>query len=592
MEKLPYMQAKEVVLQGIPICRGIAIGRIFYLKRNEFIVCEEIISRDQVEKEIERYRTALIKSQEDLKKLQSQLKKESALDSMLILEAQLQMLQDPLMTKDIEEEIRTTYRNAEFIFQKALVNFQKKFYALEDTFFKERFKDLKDLAGRVMSCLNQSACFSLKDLPPGFIVCAQELTASDAAEAHALPIEAFITQSGGITSHAVIVAKAKGIPYITNVDVDILKQHTIKYIIVDGRLGQVIINPTEETLSRYEQVRAEIQKQVKDLEDVISWPAQTFDGYSIRLCANLSMAHEADLVQVFGGEGIGLFRSEYIFLSKTEIPSEEEQFHIYSQLVQKMNKLPIVIRTFDLSGDKVSKIIAFEKNSFFGGRATRLLLQEKEIFRTQIRAILRANVHGNISLLFPMLSTLNELREAKRLVEEVQEELKMPHRIRLGSMIEVPSAALISDHFAEVCDFLSIGTNDLIQYSLAADRSYIHGCHELTDPSVIRLIRLITHEANKVNIPVSICGEMAADPRLTMLFIGLGVKELSVAPNRLLLIKDAVRRTSLVDAVYLVEEVLRLPTAEEVLDLLIKEYQKNFPHDLFYNISHQFGGIL
>lgn len=578
---------EEVVIKGSPVCRGIAIGKIFFLNRGEFKVFELNLRPTDINREIERYRTALLKSRQDIKRLQKQLELESALEGILILDAQLEMLQDPLLTVEIEKEIRKLKKNAEFVFQKALTKLQERFNSLDDAFFMERFKDLQDLSRRVFSYLHESGHLSLKDIPTNSIVCAHELTASDTAEAKLAYVNAFITEMGGATSHAAIVAKAKGIPYITRIDLEAIKVYTESLVIVDGRKGTIILNPTEETLKKYEHLKEKMQNQVKSLEKISSWPAETYDGYSIRLSANLEMTHELDLVHQLGGHGIGLFRSEYIFLPKREIPSEEEQYQIYYHIAKRMQGSPVVIRTFDLGGDKTSEHYSFagEKSAFIGFRATRFLLKEKGLLKAQLRAIIRASVHGNVSVLFPMISTLSELREAKQMIHEVQEELKSPDRIRIGCMIEVPSAAVIADQFAKECDFLSIGTNDLVQYSLAIDRSdqTLSDFYEPIDPSVIRLIKLITTEANQAKVPVSVCGEIASDPRFTPLLLGLGIQELSVSPRFLPLIKNAIRNTSIVEAVRLAEETLTLTTAQDVWQLLIKEYQKNVPHDLFYN---------
>jgi phosphotransferase system enzyme I (PtsI) len=578
---------QEVIVKGCPICRGIAIGKPFFLNRDNFTIFEMCIPPAYTQREIERYRHALSRSKQDIKRLQKQLEMESAAEGILILEAQLEMLQDPLLTVEIEKEIRKNKKNVEFVFQQALLKYQERFQSLNDSFFAERFQDLQDLARRIFGYLHESGNLSLNDVPPNSIVCAQELTASDAASAHNFCVSAFITESGGATTHAAIVAKAKGIPYIANVNLQALKENAQHPMIVDGRTGKIILNPKPETLKEYERLKAKIQHQVKALEQVTKWPAQTFDGYSIRLCANLDMTHEIDLIHELGGQGVGLFRSEYIFLPKNEIPSEEDQFQVYRRLVEGMKGLPVVIRTFDLGGDKTSIYHSFanERNPFLGCRATRFLLKERELFKAQLRAILRASVHGNVSILFPMISTVLELREAKRMFEEVRQELQLFHPVRMGCMIEVPSAALIIDHFARECDFLSIGTNDLVQYALAVDRNdqTLSEFYEPTDPSVIRLIKLITLESNKAQIPVSICGEIASDPRFTALLLGLGIQELSVAPRYLPLIKNAIRRTSIVDAVHLAEKALEMTTAQEVLELLVNDYRKNVPDDLFYN---------
>jgi phosphoenolpyruvate-protein phosphotransferase (PTS system enzyme I) len=582
--------AQEIVVKGSPICRGIAIGKPFFLNRDDFTVFEMRIQPANMQREIDRYRHALSRSKQDIKRLLKQLEIESAEEGILILEAQLEMLKDPLLTEEIEKEIRKNKKNVEFVFQQALLKYQERFQALNDSFFADRFQDLQDLAHRIFCYLHESGNLSLSDVPPNSIVCALELTASDAASAHNFCVSAFLTETGGATTHAAIVARAKGIPYITNVSLQALKENAHHPMVVDGRSGKIILNPSQETLKEYEQLKARMQHQVKKLEQGTKWPAQTFDGYSIRLCANLDTAEEIDFIHELGGQGIGLFRSEYIFLPKNEIPSEEEQFQVYHRIVEQMKGLPIVIRTFDLGGDKTSLHHSFssERNPFLGCRATRFLLKEQEIFKAQLRAIIRASVFGNVSILFPMISNLLELREAKKIVLEARKELDLFHPIRIGCMIEVPSAALIVDHFVKECDFLSIGTNDLVQYALAVDRSdqALTEFYEPTDPSVIRLIKLITLESDKAQIPVSVCGEIASDPRFTTLLLGLGIQELSVAPRYLPLIKNAVRRTSIVDAVHLAEKALCMTTAQEVLELLVHDYRKKVPDDPFYNHSN------
>ncbi len=582
------LTGQEVIIEGHPICRGIAIGKPFFLCRNDFTIFEKRISAAHMQREIERYRHALSRSKQDIRKLQKQLEIEAAAEGISILEAQLEMLQDPLLTIQIEKEIKKNKKNVEFVFQQALLKYQERFEASNDQFFVERFQDLQDLSRRILSYLNESDNLSLNDVPSHSIVCTPEITASDVASAHIFCVSGFITEGSGATSHAAIIAKSKGIPYITNIHLEKLKEYAPRLMIADGRTGKIILNPSKETLKEYELLRDRMQDQFKILEQVTKWPAQTFDGYFIRLCANLDMTHEIDLIHELGGQGIGLFRSEYIFLPRSEIPSEEEQYKVYQCIVERMKDLPVVIRTFDIGGDKSlsGSWPSSETSNFLSCRNARFLLKEQNLFKSQLRAILRASVNGNVSILFPMISTLFELREAKRMLQEVRDELNLFHTVRIGCMVEVPSAALVIDHFAKECDFLSIGTNDLVQYALAVDRceQALHEFSEPTDPSVIRLIKLVTTEANKAQIPVSVCGEIASDPRFTALLLGLGVQELSVAPRYLPIIKNAIRRTSIVDAVHLAEKALCMTTAQEVLEILIKDYHRNFPDDLFYNI--------
>jgi len=580
---------QEIIIKGFALCRGVAIGKPFFLSHDDFAILETRILPTHMEREIERYREALSRSKQDIKRLQKQLEMESAAEGILILEAQLEMLRDPLLTIEIEKEIKNNRKNVEFVFQQALLRYQEQFQEMNDTFFAERFQDLQDVSRRIFGYLHESGHLSLSDAPPHSIVCAQELTASDAASAHSDCVSAFLTEIGGATSHAAIVAKAKGIPYVTNVSLQNLKDHAFHQIIVDGRTGKVIFNPSKETLKEYEELRDRMQQEAKALERMAKWPAETFDGYSIRLSANLDMTHEIDLIHQWGANGIGLFRSEYIFISTNGIPSEEDQQRIYQRMIGRMKGLPVVIRTFDIGGDKAALYQSFcnERNPFLGCRATRYLLKEEEILKAQLRAILRASIDGNVSILFPMISTLSELRQAKQMLQKARQELNLFHPIRVGCMIEVPSAALIVDHFVKECDFLSIGTNDLIQYALAIDRSEqaLNEYHEPADPSMIRLIKLIISEADKGRIPVSLCGEIGSDPRFTALLLGLGIQELSVPPRQLPLIKNAIRRTSIVDAVQLAERALSMTTAQEVLDLIVSDYQKNTSDDLFYTHS-------
>lgn len=581
------VQTSETFLKGVPICQGIAIGKPFFFACSDDSVPEFAVSSEEIEEEIIRYRGAIQRVREDIKRLQSQLEQERILEGSAILDAQVQMTQDPLLTHHVENEIRRVRKNAEFIFHTVIKQYQKKFNALSDLFFRERFKDLQDIFRRVMAYLLQTVRVSLAEIPPNSIVCTHELTATDIAEANPNHVSAFVCRAGSSTSHAAIVAKAKGIPYVTSVEFEALESVPDLEIIVDACTGDVIINPSQETLRRYRVIRDKLQIHIHELEEVKSLEPETFDGYKVRLSANIEMANELDLLHQYGGHGVGLFRSEYIFLSSGSFPSEEAQFLIYQQIVQKMQGLPIVIRTFDVGGDKFvgDHPRLNEMNPFLGCRAIRFSLRERDIFKAQLRAILRTSAFGNVSIMFPMISNLSELHEAKQIIKETQDELVQEgvqiseQNIRIGCMIEVPSAAIIADLLAKECDFLSIGTNDLVQYSLAVDRGN-HAMSDLytpTHPSVLRLIKLVVAEANFRGIPVSVCGEVAADPRFTPLLLGLGVHELSVASRYIPIVKNAIRNTSIVAASQLAEHALTLATAGEIQELLDEEYKKNSP---------------
>lgn len=585
------MKTKEIVLKGIPICRGIAIGKPFILSHFEDSLPDETVSDEGVENEILRYRDALLRSREEIKLLQHELKKAEILEGVSILEAQLVIMQDSLFTTHMEKEIRTTKKSAETAFLSIISQYQKKFDAIPDNFFKERFKEMHDISRRIMNHLRDNLHVSLSSLPSDSIIISKDLTTSQTAEAHIGRAHAFVTELVGINSHAAIVAKSKGTPFVSNINFDKINPEMHHTVIVDGRKGEIILNPAPATLERYLKAKEELSEHLRFINQALTLKAETHDGYSIKLSANIEMPNEIEAAKEHGAQAIGLYRSEFICLSRSKFPDEEEQFALYKSLVEKMKGSSVVIRTFDIGGDKrfPNLKLPYEANPFLGCRSIRFLLKEKEIFKTQLRAILRASWYGDIKVMFPLISTLSEMIEAKAILKEVEEELKKQDYslkpIKVGCMIEVPSAAIIADLLAKECDFLSIGTNDLVQYVLAVDRSSHHmsALYKPTHPSVIRLIKSVIHEANHHKIPVSVCGEVAADPRFTALLLGLGVHELSVSPRYIPIIKHAIRYTSIVEASKLAETVLSLTNATEIQSLLEEEYRKNVPNDIFYN---------
>lgn len=586
------VEVTEISYIGSPICRGVAIGKPVLLSFEEEPIPEFMVAEDKVEYEIDRYRTALSLSRAELSSLQQHLEKEKIHEGVNILDAQLQMMEDPLLTTQIENAVYQTRKNVESVLQTHIDQFKMRFSNLDDPFFRDRFKDIQDISHRILGHLcGAKPRISLDSIPSGSILFASELSASEMAEVSTVNVSGIVTEKGGAASHAAVVANAKGTPFVSNIPIEKINTEEHDIAIVDGRTGEVILSPSESTLSKYQEIRFQLQQHIEKLHSAAPQKAETFDGYSVRLSANVELAEELDFLHEHGGHGVGLFRSEYLFLNKTHFPSEEEQYAIYTDLVVRMRGLPIVIRTFDVGGDKYvpADQRVYETNPFLGCRAIRFLLKERGIFKAQLRAILRAAAYGDVSILFPMISTLSELLEAKAVLFEVKSELEMKGEkhgsVRIGSMIEVPSAAIIADLLAKECDFLSIGTNDLVQYALAVDRSnhVTNALYTPAHPSVIRLIKLIVHEANHQGIPVSICGEVAADPRFTPLLLGLGVHELSVATRYLPTVKHAIRNTSIVTASQLAEKVLSLSSAGEIQNLLNEEYRKNMPDDCFYN---------
>lgn len=574
------VKIQETRLSGIAISSGIAIGKPFFFSVIEDSIPEGVIHDDAIESEIERYHSAVQRCRQDVERLQAQLKAENALEAVAILDTHIHIMNDPLLNESVEIEIRRQKKNADFIFKQVSLQHEEKFKAMEDAFFRERILDLQDIARRIIAYLCEQQHVSLSEVPEGSIVFSRELAASDVAEVKERTVLAFVTETGGFTSHAAIVAKAKGIPYVANVDFGLIEQVKPDNAIVDGRVGEIILNPNDETLKDYQRQKREQNSYYNKLEETSLLGSETYDGHQIRLSANIEMAHEVDMVHRYGACGVGLFRSEYLFLLQQNFPTEEEQYAIYRGIVQNMRGLPIVIRTFDVGGDKLTlqQQSLCKGNPYLGCRAIRFLLQEREIFKTQLRAILRASAYGNVKIMFPMVTGLPELDEAKSIVYEARDELikageKVADEVKIGCMIEVPSAAVIADLLAVECDFFSIGTNDLVQYALAADRSNQNMSvqYSPTHPAIIRLIKLVVTQANKHGIPVGVCGEIAADPKFTSLLIGLGISELSVTSRYVPIIKQAIRNTSILAASRLADEVMALKTTQEIEDRLLQQ---------------------
>ena len=579
----------EVCLEGSALSKGIAIGMPFILDAIAIQIPEISLEEHEIKDEIERYRLALQATQQDLTQLKSSLEMEGIHEGAQVLDAHVQLTNDPLLNAEIEAAIQKESKNAEFVLASIMGRYGKKFRKISDPFFQQRFEIVQDIYKRVLEHLAKSKRAFLSEIPHESVVFAQSISPSSAAEANHEKVCAFVTQFGGAMSHMAIVAKARGIPYVANVDfTKIVKFRNDALVIVDGLLGRIILNPTKKTLTQYRKLKLHIHLKYEQLKSVSVDPSCTKDDVRIRLSANVEMSDDFSKLKLSGAEGVGLFRSEYLVLGRGSFPTEEEQYTVYKNLVDSMAGSPVVIRAFDIGMDKVVSGLGLikEQNPALGARAIRFLLREKEIFTIQIRAILRAAVGGDVRILFPMVSSVSELREAKEVVYRaydalIKERKQVPDTIKLGSMVEVPSAAMIADLLARECDFLSIGTNDLIQYALAIDRTQ-HTANALftsTHPGVIRLVKIIVQQAQKENVPICVCGEIASDPRFVPLLIGLGICELSAAARFLPLIKHVVRNTSKKEAEHLAQEVLTLKTASEIQSLLVERYQRDIPQE-------------
>ncbi len=583
-------QGEEVILRGLPISKGIGIGFPIFFASTDDDIPEIAIPKKEIDNEIDRYRRALDLSRKDVENLQKMSLHEGPPEIVAILGTHLEMMQDPLLTSVIEDRIRQMQQNTESIFQHLIEEYKQRFSTLQDTYFQERVRDIVDVSRRILGHLRPLERVRMSDMPHNSIILTHELVPSETVEANASLVSAFVTAAGGITSHAAIIARAKGIPYVANVDIKLLKRIELHSIIVDGSQGLVIINPSRQTLKKYQEMKRLHLEGYKLLKSASHLKGETIDGYEVRIFANLENPKEIDLLLKNGANGIGLFRSEYLFLSRKEFPSEEEQFSIYKRMVKSLRGRPLVIRVFDIGGDKKIELlpenpdakyfnaIGNELNPALGCRAIRFLLRFPNLLETQLRAILRASYYGEVHILIPMVSDLSELRQVREKVQIIREDfkkkgIKTAKEVPIGCMIEVPSSAIMCDALAEEADFLSIGTNDLVQYVLAADRSNpsTADLYFSTHPSILRLIRMVVASANRARKPVILCGECAADPAMIPLLIGLGIREFSVAARHIPLVKHTIRKWRILEACRLAEGALEYFSAQELKQYLAAE---------------------
>ncbi len=553
MEKVALV-SEEIRLQGVPISGGIAIGIIQVFHHNEeWVVPEYEILHEHIELEIGRYRLALSKSKENLRELQDLFHEEGGSEGASIIGAQIQMLEDPLLTGEIEDKIRASRKNGESVFKGFISEYMRFFSDESDPEVHQRLLDVKDVAARVLKHLYpQWVEHDEKNLLQS-IICSYELVPSYTAEATLGEVQAFITEIGGSTSHAALIAKAKAIPYVSNIKIDTLKVSGGCTVIVDGTYGNVIINPSKTTINMYQRkqrgqsVRFDVMKE-EEAE------VRTIDGTIIDVQANVETLADLDLLKRAKIKKIGLVRSEFLYMRKElETVGENEQYQLYKKLVQLAGNMEIVFRVFDIGSDK--KLLSannHEPNPALGERSIRFLLKHRKFFSTQIRAILRASVFGKVHLMLPLVTDIGELIEAKMHIHEERLKLEkegyeVPGVLSIGCMVEVPAFVIMCDQMVKECDFLSIGTNDLIQYTLAVDRSnpLTSDRYGEAHPSILRMIEHVVKIGHGANIPVSICGEIASNPLYTKRLLELGVRALSCAPRYIPAIKRAIRSIDL-----------------------------------------------
>ena len=568
-------RAGERVLRGIPVSAGVCRGKILLLGKTQPGVVHRHLPDNELAAEVIRLGMSLIQTRDDILEVQRKVKAGVGAAESSIFDAHLLVLEDPALIDEATRLIEQDKVNAEFAFHTVAEKYANALAAIEDEYLRERAADMRDVTARVLnSLLGQRHGPDLGNLPEPCIIISHDLTPSTTAQLDKRKVLGFATDVGSQTSHTAIMARSLRIPAIVGLkDASEMLQDG-DFVLLDGFNGVVILNPTDQTLFEYGQLvqrRVTLQEKLADLQTA---PATTLDGQHVVLSANIESADDAAAVRDCGAEGVGLFRTEFLFLNRATLPTEEEQYAAYLQLATALKPQPIVIRTLDSGGDKFldSQEMPAEANPFLGWRAIRFCLLQPDIFRAQLRAILRASTVGNIQMMYPMISGLDEVNQANALVEECKAELRRENvpfddALKIGVMIEIPSAVMIADSLGRRAKFFSIGTNDLIQYTLAVDRmnGKIAHLYEPTHPAVLRLIKATVDAAQRNQIKVSVCGEMAGDPALTALLLGLGVDELSAAPPLVPTIKFLIRRLKLSDAKELAEFALNCESASEIL---------------------------
>lgn len=565
--------AKERVYKGIAASPGVVIGKSFVFDREEDVVIERKIAKSEIPAEVVRLEEALIKTRKEILEIQKKIAKGMGAEHAEIFNAHLMVVEDRALIDEVIKHLEKDRKNVEFVFQKTAQKYAKIFSSMEDEYLKERASDVQDVGRRILHNLIGRKRQDLSNLKEEVIVIAYDISPSDTALMHKEKVVGFSTDVGGRTSHTAILARSLGIPAVVGLH-DVSRQVSNGMgVIVDGNRGLLIVNPTKTTLKRYSEERTRIEIFEEHLTKLKDLPAETVDGYRIKLAANIEMPEDVPSVLFHGAKGVGLYRTEFFYMNRSDLPSEEEHFEAYKQVAEKIGDESVIIRTLDLGGDKFLSHLQVprEMNPFLGWRAIRFCLERLDIFKIQLRAILRASAYGNLKIMFPMISGLGEMRRAKEVLEEVRKELKkekipFDENIEVGAMIEIPSAALIADLLAKEVDFFSIGTNDLIQYSLAVDRvnEKIAYLYEPTHPAVIRLIRHTVQAAHKEGLWVGVCGEMASDPASALILLGMELDELSVSSAMIPEVKKVIRSVSFKDAQQLAKDIFKYGTAEEV----------------------------
>ncbi|MCX6356852.1 MAG: phosphoenolpyruvate--protein phosphotransferase [Candidatus Aureabacteria bacterium] len=566
-------KGRERAYRGIGVSPGVAIGKAFIFDSEEVVVIKRHIDPSHVPLEITRFEEALIKTRQEILNIQRTIGERLGIKHAEIFNAHLLVLEDRSLIEDVIKKIERERYNIEYVFQQVGDKYADIFSQIEDDYLKERASDIRDVTRRVLHNLLGKKREDVSRLTEEVIIVAYDLSPSDTALMHKEKVISFATDIGAMTSHTAIMARSLNVPAVVGLRDISQKVTSDEMIIVDGTNGVVIASPTKETLRRYLQIKDRLHGIEERLVSLKELPAETLDGYRVALAANIELPEDVPAALAQGAEGVGLYRTEFFYMNRKDLPTEDEQFEAYRKVAEGVRPHPVIIRTLDLGGDKfLSNLqVPREMNPFLGYRAIRFCLGQPDIFKTQLRAILRASILGNVKVMFPMISGVDEVLRARELLEESKEELrkhgkKYKDDIEVGAMIEIPSAALTADIIAKHVDFFSIGTNDLIQYSLAVDRvnEKIAYLYEPRHPAILRLIKQIITAGHRENIWVGMCGEMAGEPSFTLILLGMGLDEFSVSVVSVPEIKRVIRSVRLGEARAFADEVLGYSDIEQI----------------------------
>jgi phosphotransferase system enzyme I (PtsI) len=579
-------------IQGIGASPGIIFGKAYLIERFKVRLPQKPIDSGQIEEEVKRFLNAVEDSRDQLTEIKEKILDPQVRQHSFILDVHLMILNDEMLLQDTVDTIRKKKVNAEWALDLTLEKLDTAFKAIEDEYLRERRSDLHYVSARIFRNLSGKKHDDISKIKGKVIVVAHDLSPADTLQMNLNHVAGFITDIGGKVSHTAILSRSLGIPAVVGLEVATSLINGGDPLIIDGETGEVVINPTEEVSQSFLERKRRIRSMDREVLKYASLPAETRDGVRIRLQANIEMVEEISSAKMHGAEGIGLYRTEILYLNRKDLPTEEEHFQTYRRLVENIYPATATIRTLDIGGDKF--LADYSKNNelnpALGLRAIRFSLKETDIFKTQLRGILRASAHGKLRILLPMISGVEEIRKAKAILGEVKKGLvkaKVPFdgKIEIGAMIEIPSASDIADILAREVNFFSIGTNDLIQYALAVDRinEHVSYLYEPLHPAVLRIIRWVVQSGHQAGIPVAICGEMAAEPAYAIVLLGLGLDEFSMNPLSIPKVKKLLRMSRFEETRLLVEQLFQFSTASEIEGCLRNWIAKRFPEDFIEN---------